>query len=124
MRVRRRRTWTARAKLIVGGSFTGVGGVTTDDIAAWDGTSWSALGGGFPGTHVGVNCLTVFDPDGDGPAQPLLIAGGTFDHAGATPVTNVAAWNGSTWTPLGDTLSSVRALSPSIPTGRAAHRRN
>jgi len=36
-------------KLIAGGGFTIAGGVTVNFIAAWDGSSWSALGSGMKG---------------------------------------------------------------------------
>ncbi len=35
-------------ELFVGGDFSGAGTVTTDHIAKWDGSTWSALGGGAP----------------------------------------------------------------------------
>src|SRR5262245_29744756 len=69
--------------LYVGGGFTMAGGVAAEGIARWDGSDWSALGGGI-GTipNHAVNALAEFD-DGTGPA---LYACGTFDLAGGQPV--------------------------------------
>ncbi len=53
----------------------------------------------------GVTASTVWDPDGAGPQPPLLVVGGVFDHVDSglgLPVTNLAAWDGSAWHPLGD----------------------
>lgn len=81
------------------GSFAEVGGITTSRIARWDGTSWSALAGpsgeGLTGGSGG-RALRVFD-DGSGPA---LLVGGNFTSAGGIPATNIAKWNGSTWSAL------------------------
>jgi hypothetical protein len=87
--------------LIVGGSFLAAGGISTGNIARWDGSEWSTLATGTNGT---VNALTTF--------SNRLIAGGSFTQAGTTAVSNIAAWNGSTWAPLGNgTNGPVNALS-------------
>ena len=49
-----------------GGNFTNAGGVSTRHIAKWNGTSWSAVGGGMDNLGT-VRALTVFD-DGFGAA--------------------------------------------------------
>ncbi len=86
------------ASLFVGGSFLNAGGVEAVGIARWDGKSWSAVGGGVSGGYEWVAHLLVVD-DGTGPA---LYAGGGFMAAGSTPANNIARWDGSAWTPLGD----------------------
>jgi hypothetical protein len=99
---------TGRA-LYVGGDFATAGGVAANDIAKWDGASWSALGSGMSGGFfsTSVFALTVFD-DGSGPA---LYAGGAFNTAGGVGANSIAKWNGTTWSALGSGLdSSVRAL--------------
>ncbi len=54
---------------------------------------------------------TTWDPDGPGPLAPQLIVGGSFSNAGATPVANIAAWNGTAWQPLdGGVNDDVLAL--------------
>ena len=61
--------------LFVGGAFLVAGGEPAIGIAKWDGSAWSAVGGGVDN---GVFALTVFD-DGTGPA---LYAGGWFRPRG------------------------------------------
>ncbi len=86
-------------KLIAGGSFGSAGGMSANDIAAWDGTSWSALGTGFNGMKVAA--LAVYNNK--------LIAGGSFFTAGDLNVSNIAAWDGSSWSPLGAGIQSRSA---------------
>lgn len=79
--------------LYVGGQFTSAGGTFANNIAKWNGASWSGVGGlnSYP------NAFEVFD-DGSGPA---LYAGGSFSSAGGVSANGVAKWNGSTWSSLG-----------------------
>jgi hypothetical protein len=94
--------------LFVGGSFGSAGEVNAQHIARWNGTTWSAVGGGCNGD---VLCLAVLN-DGSGDA---LYAGGSFTTAGGVLVNGVAKWNGSSWSPLGigvagGSPTDVRAL--------------
>src|SRR5688572_7860916 len=84
--------------LYAGGAFTTAGGVTVNHVARWNGTSWSALGGGV---NDNVQALAVLD-DGSGPA---LYAGGRFWRAGSVGASRIARWNGSSWSPLGSGMS-------------------
>jgi hypothetical protein len=94
-----------RGQLIAGGRFHNGGNAY---IARFDGAAWQPLGSGL---NFNVNALTVFDPDGPGPMPDLLIAGGSFSTAGGQPALFIAAWDGSTWSPLGSgTSAPVRAL--------------
>ncbi|MBX3323034.1 MAG: hypothetical protein KF757_08605 [Phycisphaeraceae bacterium] len=96
------------AALYAGGAFSTAGGVTVNNIAKWNGTSWLALAGS-QGTGVSstVNTLAVFD-DGAGPA---LYTGGHFTFAGGIPVNRIARWDGTEWTSLtgsnGEGLTAV-----------------
>jgi hypothetical protein len=65
--------------------------------------SWIPTFGGMPGIAGDVSALAVFD-DGSGPA---LYAGGFFPFAGGAVASNVAKWNGSTWSPLGDGMDDL-----------------
>jgi len=78
------------AKLIAGGSFTIAGGVAANYIAAWDGSSWLALGSGTDGQ---VSALTVYNGK--------LCAGGYFTTAGGTSANHIARWDGSSWSAWG-----------------------
>ncbi len=80
--------------LIVAGDFTSAGGVAVNNIAAYNGTTWFALGSGLSGPLFS-GVYTLADHDG------LLIAGGDFNRSGAADMFGLASWNGSQWTNLG-----------------------
>ena len=81
------------------------GGIGTNFIAKWNGTSWSPLGTGFSGGSV-LNMAT--DPSGN------LYAGGNFTAVAGVPAGKVAKWNATTssWSALGAGISGqgVNAL--------------
>jgi hypothetical protein len=77
--------------LYAGGAFTTINGLSTNYIAKWNGSTWSALGTGMNDT---VREL-VFDSSGN------LYAGGAFTTAGGQSAKYVAKWDGSSWTALG-----------------------
>ncbi len=77
---------TYNGDLIIGGSFAAVTGVAANNIARWDGTSWSPLGSGVVGD---VRALAVY--------SNLLHVGGNITQAGGVSVGNLAAWNGSSF---------------------------
>ena len=86
--------------LIVGGNFTHAGIWPAPSLAEWDDVKWGGLGDGFgpPLPDTQVQCVTIF--------QGNLIAGGHFSTAGGNPASNVAAWNGSSWSGLDAGLSN------------------
>ena len=55
--------------------------------------TWSALGLGVGSQFNGVNALAMFGTN--------LIAGGSFTMAGGVAATNIAQWNGSSWSAMG-----------------------
>ena len=69
--------------LIVGGAFSSAGGVVTQNIARWDGTSWAPLGVGLSAS---VRSLAVLDDD---------------LFAGWNGIEGVSKWDGTAWTPVG-----------------------
>lgn len=80
----------------VGGGFTESPDGPANRVAKWDGSTWTALGGGmddnvlalaWDGTH--------------------LYAGGAFTHADGKPANHVAVWDGNEWNALGDGASGV-----------------
>jgi hypothetical protein len=92
--------------LYAGGDFTSAGGVPADRIARWDGASWSALGSGMAGGAAPrVHALTEYD-DGGGPA---LYAGGGFTSAGGVSASNIARWDGVSWSSLDSGTTGVVA---------------
>ncbi len=56
---------------------------------------------GVGGTDPAVYAMTVWDRDGEGPLQPLLVIAGVFTQVGATPANYIAAWDGTGWSSLG-----------------------
>jgi hypothetical protein len=98
-------------KLIAAGNFATAGGVPADNIAAWDGSSWSPLGSGVSdGSNTGtITALAVFDGK--------LIAGGYFTTAGGSPVNSIATWDGNTWSPLGQGVGNGTVLALTVHNG-------
>jgi|GEM_PF-1802728 len=91
--------------LFMGGSFRGAGGVSTSSIARWDGASWSPLAEGIWDTRA--LSPTVFDMKPfNGPDGERLIVTGAFNRAGTIEANAIAAWDGSSWSPLGLGLQS------------------
>lgn len=66
--------------------------------------------GGLPGLSAPAYASTVWDPDGGGPQEPLLVVGGSFNVAGDVKVDGVAAWDGRAWHALGRATGYVRSL--------------
>jgi trimeric autotransporter adhesin len=85
--------------LYVGGAFDAIDGETFNFIARWDGTQWSPLGDGLAigESLAAVHAIREFD-DGSG---PRLIVGGSFVVAEDGETSNIAAWDGEHWSPLG-----------------------
>lgn len=84
-------------RLIVGGSYSRLGGIPMSGVAAWDGERWHAMAGTGGGQHV--LSFTIFNGD--------LIAGGSFSTLGGVSANGIARWNGSAWEPLGSGLAGV-----------------
>lgn len=80
--------------LYVGGEFDTAGGVTTDNIAAWDGSQWHAVAGGISGpTSTGVHALQTFNGE--------ICAGGNFHLADVPGARRIACSDGAQWYALG-----------------------
>ncbi|MFA5670164.1 MAG: T9SS type A sorting domain-containing protein [Balneolaceae bacterium] len=75
------------SKLYVAGNFSQAGGNTANNIAVWDGSSWSALGSGTNNT---INEIAEINSE--------IYAVGKFTTAGGNAASRMAKWNGSTWT--------------------------
>jgi len=72
--------------LIAAGLFETAGTVSAQNIAAWDGSSWSPLGDGLSDRS---GALAVYAGD--------LYAGGDFLAAGGVPARHIARWDGQSW---------------------------
>ncbi len=89
-------------ELIIAGNFVTADGVTVNNIARWNGTTWAALGSPA-GINGVVYALTIYNGQ--------LVAGGTFTTAGGGSANNIARWNGTTWANFGlGTNNTVYAL--------------
>ena len=64
-------------------------------------------GEGVPGLDGPVYATTTWDPDGPGGQPELLVVGGAFTVAGDVIANNIAAWDGTTWQPLGSGTNDV-----------------
>jgi trimeric autotransporter adhesin len=88
--------------LYVGGYFDHAGEVETRGLARWDGSAWSAVGGGLGSDwmpeEVEAAACCAFD-DGTGPA---LYVGGFFERAGSVPTVGIARWDGRQWSAVGE----------------------
>jgi len=94
--------------LVVGGSFSSIGGVAANNVARWNGTQWAPVGA--LGSGGVVHALGVA-PD----RTPY--AGGLFSLA-AGGSTALARWNGTAWTQVpGLQASEVHAIA-FLPDGR------
>lgn len=98
----------AAGNLYAAGNFTLIGGISANNIAKYNGVTWSPLGTGLTGGVVARNAL-FFD------AQGLLTVGGTFTTAGGIVVPGRSArWNGASWVFI-DVIPD--AASPTIRNG-------
>lgn len=84
-------------RVVIGGLFDEVGGTAAQNVAAWDGTRWVALGDGVTIPQAPASdCVTSLAVH----AGRLVVAG-WFSHSGPDETPNVATWDGTRWRALG-----------------------
>jgi hypothetical protein len=88
--------------LVVGGFIEAAGGMEANNVAAWDGVRWHSLNSVYgptapDGTKGLITALTSFDPDGDGPEVPWLIAAGGIDRTIEPTTWGFHRWMGDHW---------------------------
>jgi hypothetical protein len=111
-------TTLSNGSIVAGGLFTNASGVAVNNVARWDGSSWSPLGIGvtapYNGSYPWVAVLTTL-PNGD------LIAGGRFNTAGQVGVLNLARYSSAptiTTQPVSATVcSNSTATLTVVPSG-------
>lgn len=81
--------------IIVGGQFTHVGGLPINNLARWNGTTWSAFGQPMLGASNGTIEDMVVMPNGD------LIVTGRFSTIGGIVALGLAHWDGAQWLAMG-----------------------
>jgi trimeric autotransporter adhesin len=92
-------------KVYVGGHFDLAGTVRSCGVAAWDPEtgSWTDMKGGLAGSHPEEGTYAYdFASRGTG-----IFVGGKFDHAGGVASKNIAVWDGTEWSALGDASGYV-----------------
>lgn len=77
--------------IYVGGNFATAGTTAANRVAVWNGSSWSALGGGI-GSDGGFEMVYALEY-----LNGRLYAGGDFLQAGGNVANRLACWNGSAW---------------------------
>ena len=82
----------------IGGNFEIAGGAVANNIAKWNGTTWSGLGTGV-GVNSGVYPLAGVYALAVASSGEVYV-GGTFTQAGGTVANHIAKWNGTTWSSL------------------------
>ena len=104
-------------QLYVVGEFTQAGDVAASNIARWNGTNWSAVGGGIPDGLVYAVEVHSY-PAG---SEPDLYVGGRFSSAGGTAVSGLARWDGTYWHDVGggssDLITSLESFSGALHVG-------
>jgi len=78
-----------KGEIYVGGSFDEIDYVHADNVAKWDGTQWSDVGGGIYWSSIA--CMAVYKDE--------LYVGGIFNSAIGN---NITRWDGNEWKQVGE----------------------
>lgn len=89
--------------LVLGGLIDSIDGVTMQNVASYDGISWRAMGAipTYPSD------FELYDPDGPGPENPMLLAAGGSPSGGPGVPAFVYRWTGAQWVQFGPSFTSV-----------------
>ena len=99
-------------EVYVTGYFTTAGGITVNKVARYNivnGIGWSAMGTGISTGTVGNHVVVGLDG--------AVYLSGTFTAVGGIAAVNIAKWNGSTWSALGDGLNGITDITINPLTG-------
>ena len=89
----------SNGNIFVVGSFNLAGSVTTNGIARWNGTAWSALGSGTSSVNSGINDMQI-------DSNNNVYVGGSFTTIGGITANRIARWNGTAWSALGEGITN------------------
>ncbi|TNE71597.1 MAG: T9SS type A sorting domain-containing protein [Bacteroidetes bacterium] len=98
--------------LIAGGYFTVAGGVSAQKIARWNGSAWSAMGGGFDGSGIDEYVKSAMTWNG------IFFAGGAYTQAEGGPMNYIAQWYEA---PTVSPIASINASSNTTCTGQCIY---
>lgn len=99
-------------RLAVGGDFTFAGEVYSPRVALWDGTAWESLGSGALAAD-GYSFVRGLAVATDG----SLYAAGLFETIDGIEASNVARWNGRSWSALGAGVNTEVNTVAALPNG-------
>jgi hypothetical protein len=95
--------------IFVGGRFTSAGGVPCSNLARWNGSAWSSVGGGVQApSYPSILDMVVHDDGSGGGAQ--LVVCGDFTSAGGQPIQRLARWDGTGWDSLEGGVTETNTL--------------
>jgi hypothetical protein len=77
-------------------------------FARWDGSQWSAVGGGVTGDGFSASINAIATNGSD------TYVGGNFTLAGFTGVNHIARWDGSQWSQLGSGIDGCASCPPYV----------
>ena len=100
----------ANGDLVAGGQFEGAGGVPAFKVARWNGSAWSAMGGGIEQFGPTGEPSTVFALESTATGE--VFAAGNFATVSGRDGLGLARWNGVAWRParatgIGSAASAV-----------------
>ena len=105
-------------QLFVGGSFTHVDGslISANNIASWNGNSWSILGSNSTNNGVEGGTDAVYALAMNGINQ--LFVGGSFSSVDGSLISanNIASWDGNSWLSYGSSSDPSTSISAMIIT--------
>lgn len=93
----------------VAGNFLFAGNQRVNNVAKWDGASWSALGSGLEGNETGCSGAFAIAVSGDD-----VYVGGCIRAAGVPGTEGLAKWDGTSWSAVGSGLTGVFGDPPSL----------
>jgi hypothetical protein len=95
--------------LFVGGQLWRAGSSAVDNIATWNGASWSRLGPFGAGANGAFSLYAMESMEDFGPQgawQTMLFVSGDFTSFDGVSANEIAKWDGRDWFPLGSGLGS------------------
>jgi hypothetical protein len=81
--------------LYAGGMFRNAGAMGMQNLARWDGSAWSTIGG-IGGAMMGEDAVSAMCA-----YNGQLYVGGNFGSCGSITANNLGSWNGSSWSTIG-----------------------